>query len=180
LAKEKDEKYKLSIVEYSPISVRVAAVDDILSELKELNIEVKSEINSIEMRSSTFTKEINIEDYLPEGVYCADKTNKINITMEYKPFITKTLEFTNSDILIEGLKSNYELVFKSPDKFSIDVIGLEEELQDITNVNITPYIDVSDLNIGSYALKLLYKAPENLRIKSDINVEFEIIEKIEE
>lgn len=180
LAKEKDEKYKLSIVEYSPISVRVAAVDDILSELKELNIEVKSEINSIEMRSSTFTKEINIEDYLPEGVYCADKTNKINITMEYKPFITKTLEFTNADILIEGLNSNYELFFNSSDKFSVDIIGLEEALQDITNVNITPYIDVSDLNVGSYALKLLYKAPENLRIKSDINVEFEIVKKIAE
>ena len=170
-----DSLYELSIEKYEPSQIKIAANDDLLNELENVDIEIKTDIKPSEIINSSFTKEINIQDYLPENVYCAEKNEKINIVINYKPFETKVITFSTNDVLIQNTNSRLKTSLKSS-ILQLEVVGLQENIENLTITDFAPYIDVKGLQIGVYNIPIQYKNIENVKIKNTLNVEL-VIEK---
>ena len=167
-------EYELNISGYSPRSIYVAGSDEALDKIQDLKIEIKSEMNIKDATNETFIKEININDYLPEGIYCANTSNKINVEISYKPFVTKTISFYNYDLTINNKSTDYNLYFKN-NKYSIDIIGKEDVVKNLTIKDFAPYIDIKDLEEGLYNIKIQFGAVDGVKLKSDISVDIELV-----
>lgn len=166
--------YELNINGYSPRSIYVAGSDEALKEINDLRIEIKSEMNLDEATNNTFIKEINIDDYLPEGIYCANKSNKINVEIKYKPYITRNIVFYNYDLTVNNKSDEYNLYFKNS-KYSIDVTGKEDSIKNLTIKDFAPYIDIQGLEEGMYNIKIMFNPIEGVKLKSDISVDIELV-----
>lgn len=176
LASDENANYDLSISDYEPKSIRVAASDDVLAELHGLDIEIKTDIASVDINNPIFTKEINITDYLPENVYCADTNPKINIWINYKPFETKTISFTEKDIVIEGLKDKFVAKIDQA-VLQLELVGPSMAMQTISAVDLQPYINVEGLAAGSYSLQIQYRNLNRITVNTSLTVKIEISEK---
>ena len=173
-----DEKanYDLSINDYEPKSIRVAATDDVLEELTGLDIVISTDVSSIDITNPIFTKEININDYLPENVYCADSNPKINIWINYKPFETKTISFTEKDIVIEGLNDKYVVKIEQA-ILQLEMTGPSAFIQTVSISDLQPYINVEGLKAGAYSLQVQYKNLNRCTLNTSLTVKIEISEK---
>ena len=167
-------QYELNISGYSPRSIYVAGSDESLKKINDLKIEIKSEMNLQDATNDTFIKEININDYLPEGIYCASQSNKINVEIKYKPFITKTISFFNYDLTVNNKSEDYNLYFKN-NKYSIDITGKESIINNLTIKDFKPYIDIQGLEAGLYNIKIMFSPVEGVKLKSDISVDIELV-----
>lgn len=170
---EEDALYTLSINSYNPTTIRIAASDDVLNDISELNIEVKTDIASAELTQATFVKEINVNDYLPSGVFCASNTNKINILINYEPFMRKALTFSINDILVEGQRNGHQVVL-ARNAFQVEVMGPAEIIATLEITDLIPYIDVTNLPVGTHSLPLQYKNLDGIIMLSETNVDFTI------
>ena len=131
-------------------------------------------MNLQDATNDTFIKEININDYLPEGIYCASQSNKINVEIKYKPFITKTISFFNYDLTVNNKSEDYNLYFKN-NKYSIDITGKESIINNLTIKDFKPYIDIQGLEAGLYNIKIMFSPVEGVKLKSDISVDIELV-----
>lgn len=171
-----ERNYELSIDNYKPTYISVAASDDLLDSIAELEIEIKSDINATDVINDIFTKEINLEDYLPDGFYCAEKNNKVNIEIKYEPFKTKDITFSSNDIVVQNQDNKLNLTFKDS-SYTIQIMGTKETLQKVDISTMIPYIDLKDLKEGLYNLPVMFENLDGVKIKTNINVNIELIPK---
>ena len=171
-----DALYELSINSYKPTSIRVAAADDVLEELEHLDILIKTDMAATDVTNSTFTKEVNINDFLPEGVYCAEISPKIEVLINYEPFVTKSITFSTDNIAIEGLEAEFDVIVE-PIDLQLNVIGHPDIVNNLTIFDLAPYLNLTKLTDGDYSMILQYKNITGLKIEENITIELTIVKE---
>jgi hypothetical protein len=120
---------------------------------------------------------LNIEDYLPEGVYLQEKGQKINITMQFDIYVTKDYEVNVNKINVNNLNEKLKVEFTN-NTFKLTFKGKQEDI-DAFNISSLKYsIDADNLTRGSYNLPVdIENLPTNLSLVSDKIVPFSIVKE---
>ena len=174
IEQEESQNYELFITSYTPKYIYVAGTDELLDEIDEINVEINPEIKEEDISDGLFVKEINIENYLPDNVYCASSSNKIDVELKYNPFVAKTINFSKYDLTVNNENKEYNLYFRNDD-YSINIIGKEETIKNLTISDFKPTLDLKDLKEGLYNIKLVFSQISGVKIEKDVSVDIELI-----
>ena len=142
--------------------------------ISEENYKLFKSINYWKENFKDNVKEINIENYLPDNVYCASSSNKIDVELKYNPFVAKTINFSKYDLTVNNENKEYNLYFRN-DYYSINIIGKEETIKNLTISDFKPTLDLKDLKEGLYNIKLVFSQISGVKIEKDVSVDIELI-----
>ena len=140
-------------------------------------IEVPAEVLDVTNAKKSFTKEVIITEYLPQGVSLVDP-GEANVTVEVKikVFGTKTYSINTSGLTVEGLSDGYELVFSKPG-IDIKLSGTKKDLDELKASSISGTIDVSGLDEGKHSVVVVFNLDNNLFTYDTVRVELTIRKK---
>ena len=140
-------------------------------------IEVPAEVLDVTNAKKSFTKEVIITEYLPQGVSLVDP-GEANVTVEVKikVFGTKTYSINTSGLTVEGLSDGYELVFRKP-SIDIKLSGTKKDLDALKASSISGTIDVSGLDEGKHSVVVVFNLDNNLFTYDTVRVELTIRKK---
>lgn len=168
------EGYQYTGITYVPEVIEVSGTASALSGLR--NIDVPAEALLLEGATESFQQNVDISQYLPEGVYLvdeADKTIVVMITIE--PLEEREFEIPVSDITVENQPENLELSYESGDSVAVSVRGTEEELNHLQSSQIAVALDLSSCRrAGTYELPLQVTVPENYSTGKETKVQVEL------
>ena len=139
--------YRFTGIESNVNSVDVVGLKSDLAEINAINIP-KSELN---MDGASEDKEviIDLDKYLPENVELADSNSKIHVTLKVEPLETRTIELKTSKIRQVGASSHYSYQYDR-DAIRLNIKGLKEDLDQLTEDSLEAEVDVSDMGPGTH------------------------------
>lgn len=88
-----DFNYYIKEIKYEPQKVLVAGSEDVLSNLKEVNIPIRLENKDIQKNVYKIIKNIKIEDFVDEGISVSTKNSKnglVEVSIEFEPKAEET------------------------------------------------------------------------------------------
>ncbi len=168
------EGYVSTGINYNPTSILIAGEAEDLKKTAAIYI---SDINLSDLNSD---KEVNIDitNYLPEGIYVADDNNQIAVNLSIEKVADKKLSVSADAIKINDKdESKYEYSLKLPQNYSVTLSGLNKDIKDVAVSMLAPELSVKDLGEGEYQLSVTYKTSDNYTIKNDTKVTVTIKEK---
>lgn len=129
-----------------------------------------SRVNSIDIgsydvtgRNSDYIKEVNISDYLPEGVTIYGN-NKVTVKVDIVEFQIKEFEITDAILSKPGMElDEYEYLI-SPDKFVIKIKGKERDLKALQRSSLNPTLDLTGRSVGIYNIPLKITLDDNFEL----------------
>ncbi len=169
--------YEINGINYNPITVRVAGEKDKLDSLKVIKLD------DISIEGITATTEINVDikNYLPEGIYLADENDQIAISVEIEGTVERKITVNSSDISFTGMnKDRYEYDIKFPANYSVTLSGLNDNIKDIKVKDLEPKVDVTNKTEGEYQIYVTYKSHDDFAIKNEQRVTLIIKDKTTE
>lgn len=157
--------YQYVQTDYDPREVEIAGEEEELSEIS-LSIPI-----DIEGESGDVESEIDLSEYLPEGVKIVGDNHMVTIKVTIKEMITKDIILSSSNIKIDNLPENMKFNFVSPDlKISVRIMGLKEELEQLTAESLRAYIDLDGLELGRYPVNIGFMIDERLYLVNNPTV----------
>lgn len=131
------EGFGLARVEYSPKEIQIAAERELLDTIDSIVIPYKSDtlLQSKE-------EEIDLTKYLPEGVFLKSETTVMYLKLVVERLVSKDISINTTDIEVRGLPEQFGLSIPSS-KVTLQLNGLEEELETLTADDIALYIDMT-------------------------------------
>ena len=120
------EGYRYVTSTISPDSLTVYGLKSTIADLTEVTIPA----SAIDITGLTGDKtyEINILEYLPEGVSLVDATKEtVNVTVHVEKLVTKKFTLTENDLIVNGKKDGFEYTIE-PFSYEISVTGLQEDI----------------------------------------------------
>lgn len=157
-AKVKGEQinYILKGISYENKQIYVAGTQSALNKCESIDINIELEIALEDISKSQFIKNIEIRDYLPEGIYVANQYSKVSLTVDFKDFFIKTFNIQPSDIKVEGLNSKYKVSITNS-KCKVSILSLTEDVSSLTLDNTQPFVSAAGLGVGEHSIKLQFK-----------------------
>lgn len=134
---------------YNKDFITIAADESSLDTTTGVFMEIPIKIDE-SVKTSSFVKVINLNDFIPEGIYLAESNNKLNIDISYEEYTEKEITINTDDIIFENTSSKYDYSLKEP--LIIKAKGLSK---DIENISINPSIDVNNIKEGTSNLDVI-------------------------
>lgn len=136
---------------------------------------IPSDLINISGTTENVVRMIDITGYLPAGVELADANERnVEITVVIEPYVTNTYEVPVSRITAENVPDGYQLTF-SDDTVSVDVTGLESDMDAFTIETLTAAIDLSGVGEGVHQLSVNWQTEsEAYTVNSGGTVQIEL------
>lgn len=131
---------------YEKEEIDVAADDLTLETVTGIFMEIPITIDE-SVETSEFVKVINLEDFMPNDVFLAERENKLSINLQYEKYVEKNIEINN--IEIENKNNHLEYVV-SP--VTVRVKGLQKI---IDNLTLSAKVDASGLDVGTHSINVI-------------------------
>lgn len=90
---------------------------------------------------------------LPKGVELANNSLKLSVTVEVQGIMASSISFTANQIIIEGLPTGYT-AHVNTGIINVNVFGTREVLEEIANMELTPYVNLNGVNLASASVEL--------------------------
>lgn len=172
---EPAEGYQLVSVEYEPSSVELKGDPDVLSTITQIT--VSSDLLDISSATKDVQTVVDISNDIPEGAQLTDADNaNVAIIVKIEKLESKTLKVSTDKLDVQNTPKNLELTFTS-DTFDINVMGGSEELDSITEKDITGTLDLSGYEAGTYTADITVSCPDTVIVESDVTVRIILEEK---
>jgi YbbR domain-containing protein len=149
------EDYVITNVVTNPTDIRIGGASAKLNVIDNISTE---SIN-VEGQTKSFEKKIKL--LLPEGVEIINGEAAIMVKITIEPYVERTFETSN--INITNLKE--ELVVQEnivDEPILITLKGIKNQIDEISEENISLYIDASDLQVGKHEVELKLDLPEGV------------------
>ncbi|MCR5667039.1 MAG: hypothetical protein K6G01_09440 [Eubacterium sp.] len=151
--------YEVTSVLCSPETIAVQGDDSVLSELGE--IVLPSTLLDVTDAKKDKSVEVDITDYLPDGVTLTDDADKtVTIAVTIEKVASKTYSVSTENLSVKNLGDGLESAFKK-DTVKITIMGNSEDLKDLSADEITGSVDASDLGEGTYKLSISLSLDED-------------------
>ncbi len=151
--------YGVSEIVYQPQTVDIAGDDEVINNVKSVEI---NDISVSGLEESLQTT-VNLNDYIPDGVVVAQTNPEIAITVDIEKLTSKKINITGSDITFTGKKSNYNYEIESTDNIIVEVSGLENIISELDVDAISPKVDCSDLSLGSHNVDIEFVEKDGVK-----------------
>lgn len=149
------EGYVLTDVSINPKTINIVGKKELLDGLSKL---VTEKIELVDAKTF-IEKEITL--ILPEGIELANKDEKIVFSANIEKIAEKIIE--SNSVGIKNLNENFETEIL-PIYLKATVRG-PESLVNAWDINNAFYVDLKDLEEGTYNLPILYVKPEQIELK---------------
>lgn len=176
--------YRVAAVTTAPQTLGVAGSKDTLAELGN-RLEISGQI-SVEGVSETFSKEIDIKEYLEDNYGGTlqlerDISDIIVVTVQMEKIGTTTVKVPVSDIEIEGKPEDMSYKLTPADYISLEIQPKSEEESDINVEDIQVTLDLSASQYqtpGNYQVPLTVVLPDGYMLTSQATIAVNLV-KIE-
>ena len=91
---------------------------------------------------------IDLKQYLPDGVSLAGEESQITVTIKVEPLETKDIVLGADAVRQVGASSHYSYQFDR-DQITVTIKGLAEDLDQLTEESLEAEVDVSDMQPGT-------------------------------
>lgn len=152
-------------IEYQPTTVLIAGDEADLRGISAIQID---DIDVTDMNSDYETT-VNIENYLPDGIVVADRTQNIAIKIKIEKLVEKTLTIHASNLSLMGKSDDFTYTLPNEDnQFEITVVGLKADVDALSVADFEPTVDVSGLQSeGTHRVAIQMKSLNHLQYSSD-------------
>ncbi|MDR2295462.1 MAG: hypothetical protein LBD95_01570 [Clostridiales Family XIII bacterium] len=99
----------------------------------------------IDISKIDVTSRIPLDVKLPAGVEPADDAKDIGVAVTIKGIETKEFRYASNEVLTEGLAEGYRAYVTDGD-VTVSVSGTESVMAGLTKEDITPYVDLSEID----------------------------------
>lgn len=168
--------YSYDKVSCYPTAVTITGESSLLSKVTE--IEIPEGVVDISGATEDSGFQVNIEQYLPEGIYLVDDTSaKIKITVGVSRQITKNYHIAVNQVGLLNAPEDYRVGFGDITEISATLRGTASELEQISESDIKCTVNLAGLGVGSHQVPLEIVVSGNVEIAEQVMVTVYIQEK---
>ena len=171
-----DSYYELKGYEADHTFIRVAADNDIMDTLKEIEILV----NPSENMESTSSVLFNIHQAIPDNVFLAkDQSEHISIELDLTKYQKRILQLATHQIKIVGYDAELldVTIIEAPKSIVLYYNTSTVDSQTITLDVLKPTIKVQETKCGEYVTKISITDIDGVAVISDLSAQYELAEK---
>lgn len=162
--------YGISAFEYEPKTVTIAASDEKLKEMAEIQLDPLN----VSGRSESLEKTVTIDSsVLPEGVIFPDNTINIVAKAVIEKKISKEVNIRPDDIEVRGLKIGEKARFGSS-AYSITIESFASKVSNINGRSFEPYIEVSEIDEETGTVLVHLTNPKGVTVTNKLKVKVKI------
>lgn len=156
--------YQLEDVAYEPQEIEIKGSSSMLNKITSIPISV--DINELrEDKEYTISVREILEEY-NVSVVDSDMEN-IVVKVTVQKLIEKTFSVSKNDIIIDNLSEGLTSEFADDGlSYTIKLMGLEEDINNLTAASLTPRIDLRGLGVGRYEVELKVVVPDTIKVLS--------------
>lgn len=167
--------YSYDRVSCYPTAIKIMGEEELLKKVTE--IEIPEGVVDITGASEDLVFDLGIEQYLPEGIYLADKdAATIRVTVGVSSQVTRNYQVAVNQIGLLNAPEDYRVSFDVT-QVSVALRGTASELEQISEADIKCTVDLNGLGIGVYRLPLEIVASGNAQVVDQVQVTVYIQEK---
>lgn len=141
-------------------------------------IEISGSVLDVSGASDTIEKNIDISEYLPEGVRLAEQdSGTVKVTLKVEQEGTRSIDFLVSSLRINNLSEKLQVNYETGAEIVIRVSGDEARLNtlDITNA---VYVDLGGYTTpGTYDIPVKVDLPDGVTLEEQVSVSLTLEEK---
>ena len=148
-------------VNYNPKTVMVAGDTVALDGIDQITI------NDVSVEGISENKELNIEldKYLPTGVYLADANEEVAVSVEVEWLQEKVIEIAVEDIELKGKdEEKFEYNLEISGVYKLKLRGLQENLDPVTKESLKVYLNVEGRTAGTTDVSPSYEKPSGVTV----------------
>ncbi|MBQ9991285.1 MAG: hypothetical protein IJP31_10170 [Lachnospiraceae bacterium] len=171
------------VVEGEPSSIMIAARPNVLKNINTIEIPDAVDVSNAkaDVRSS-----IDLKKYLPEGVSFAESSfnGRVDVTAYIEKRVSREAEFDSKMIQVINVPEGMEgRAYVSAQTVTVTYMGLESVMNQLKEDEVQAYLDIKaymeyldlkEIEEGTYTLWVNFELPEGITIKEDIEIEVEI------
>ena len=155
------EGYMITSIRTRPQSIKIKG------SIADVNAIKTIRTTPIDISSFTENNTVVAELIIPEGILLSNPNETLEVYIEVEPIVEKTFEYTVKDVTIIDKNENLQLDYsESSSKVTINIRGIESVMDEITRRDITPYMDLKDLEEGEHDLEIKALIEEGVEIVS--------------
>lgn len=158
--------YAVESVECNPSQIEVKGGKGQVSKIESVDIkDVSFNLNGI---TDSFTREIDIRQYLPKGVVLADgQKDKVSVKVHIKQLNSLDLSIPFNEIRLKNLPENLDFELMGTGTVSVKIYGSADDLLKVDSSNLSPSLDLKSCNEEkTYQLPLDLVLPEGCKSSS--------------
>jgi YbbR domain-containing protein len=163
--------YKLTGINLNKDSITVKGKSNIIDDLNVITI---GDI-SVQGRTSSFEKNIDIKQLLPQGVEIYEDDSTITIELNVEKIRRKVINIPYNTIDVEKSDDTKFTYLKNTYK-EVALDGLKDDLENINIQTMKPKISIEDLKPGKHNVLLQLNIPYSVKLISDPFIEIELKE----
>ena len=148
--------------ESSTKSISVVGLPGDLSNLS--TVEIPASLLNLNNASSDKTISFDVSEFLPPNV-TVNGNSQISVTLKVEALNKKSITLTLDDIEQVGRSSLYSYKI-SPERVTVLVTGVEEELSKMNARSLGAKIDYTNLGRGTHAGSLTFSLPNGIEVDS--------------
>lgn len=152
--------YSVLEVNYNPQEITIAGPD---TELATVNAIYANDI-SVEGLSENKEMNLQIADYLPEGVILADSNKEVAVSIIMEQQQEREIAVSAEDIAIMGMNVAFDYKLTTSPGFKLRLKGLERDIVNVDKASLQLSVDVTDLEAGEHVMKVSYAMPKNTTV----------------
>ena len=167
--------YSYDKVNCYPTAITITGEQELLDKVTE--IEIPEGVVDITNASENLEFHLDIEQYLPEGIYLVDKdASTIRVTVGVSSQVTKSYQVAVNRIGLLNAPEDYRVSFDVT-QVSVVLRGTASELEQMSEADIKCTVNLDGLGIGTYRLPLEIVASGNAQVVDQVQVTVYIQEK---
>ena len=157
--------YEVAGMKLSKENIKVVGTKEALSDLDILEVNGSIDITN---QTGDVTENIDLNDYLPEGVKIQEDSN-LEVTIKIDKLVSKTYTIKASDIKVENLKEGLDATF-SAKEIKITLQGEKKVMKEITKSQLNASIDLEGYDKGTVTVPVSITIPEGTELVKAVNV----------
>lgn len=176
-------------LECEPESITIAGTEEALADIRE--IVIPEDAINITGQTDDMRVNINVEDYLPEGIILASGTShaRVSVTAHIEREASRDLTIASERIRIAGIPAGYQAELNEEEPlYTLSIKGMKEAVDAVNeetlygHVNIADYMEegnIGELSPGVYEMEVEFMLSENITIVRPLKVSVRITETTE-
>ena len=173
------------VIEANKPTVLVGGKPAVLKNIDE--IDIPENVIDISEQKGTFTTQVNIRNYLPDGLFVVEGTDCIfDVTVYIEAQISKRIALETDDISIRNIPDGFSATIGIEEGTVLEVIGLPGDVNILTKNNIGSNVDVTrwmkeqnmtDIQEGFYSVPVYFGLSEDVTVLDPIQATLHIVKK---
>jgi YbbR domain-containing protein len=153
------EGYKITDIQINPSTVFLKGSKTILNSIS--TIQIPSDILNVEGAQKDVTVAVDVSEYIPDNAeLVVSEQATVQVTVVVNKIKTKSFSVNTEDIKVTGLQNHAVLEYELS-SIAVNVIGLEEDINGVTERMLKGSIDVTELGYGTHEVEVFFDLDES-------------------